>query len=319
MTASNGEPVAIRARPPVQARTSAGVASACDVGLDSGITNGRSAGPTRSSIASMTSWVNVPATPVVPTRTVGRCRAIVSSRSASGRPPPARPARVFVGIEVRAARMDEPVRIDQRDRLADMRLRQARVEHREPQQPRDADPRRAGPDEHDPGVGQRPAGGAQPASTPATTTAAVPWMSSLNDGTRCWYRSSSAQRVLLLEVLELDEGARPDLLDAGDERLHERVVGRAAQPRRAMAEVERVGEQRRVVRADIERDRQGERRVDAAGRRVQRELADRDGHAARALVAQAQDPLVVGHDDQPHVLVRALAQDLRERGRRRRG
>ena len=86
----------------------------------------------------------------------------------------------------------------------------------------------------------------------------------------------------------------------------------AAQPRRAMADVQRVGEQRRVVRPDVERDRQGQGRVDAAGRRVQRELADRDGHPAGALVAEAQDPLVVGDDDEPDVLVRALAQELRD-------
>jgi hypothetical protein len=38
--------------------------------------------------------------------------------------------------------------------------------------------------------------------------------------------------------------------------------------------------------------------VNAAGRAVQRQLADGDGHAARALVADAEDRLVVGGDDQ---------------------
>ena len=52
--------------------------------------------------------------------------------------------------------------------------------------------------------------------------------------------------------------------------------------------------------------------MDAAGRGVQRELADRDGHPAGALVAEAQDPLVVGDDDEPDVLVRALAQEFRD-------
>jgi hypothetical protein len=32
--------------------------------------------------------------------------------------------------------------------------------------------------------------------------------------------------------------------------------------------------------------------------RVERQLADRDPHPARALVAEAQDALVVGHHDQ---------------------
>ena len=86
----------------------------------------------------------------------------------------------------------------------------------------------------------------------------------------------------------------------------------AAQPRRPIAEVQRVGQQRRVVGPDVERDRQGQRRVDAAARGVQRELADRDGHPAGALVAETQDPLVVGDHDEPDVLVRPLAQELRD-------
>ena len=52
--------------------------------------------------------------------------------------------------------------------------------------------------------------------------------------------------------------------------------------------------------------------MDAAGRGVQGELADRDGHPAGALVAEAEDPLVVGDDDEPDVVVRALAQELRD-------
>ena len=79
-----------------------------------------------------------------------------------------------------------------------------------------------------------------------------------------------------------------------------------------MPEVERIGQQRRVVGPDVERDGQGQGRVDAAGGRVQRELADRDGHPAGALVAEPEDPLVVGDDDQPDVVVRALAQHLRD-------
>ncbi len=121
-----------------------------------------------------------------------------------------------------------------------------------------------------------------------------------------------AQRVGLLEVLPLDDAAGPDLGDALDEGLDERVVVGSAQARRAIAEVERIGEQRRVVGPDVERDRQRQRRVDAAGRRVQRELADRDGHPAGALVAEAEDPLVVGDDDEPDVVVRTLAQELRD-------
>ena len=53
-----------------------------------------------------------------------------------------------------------------------------------------------------------------------------------------------AQRVVVLEVLPLDDAAGPHLLDAVDERRHQGVVLVAAQPRRAMPDVERVIEQR---------------------------------------------------------------------------
>src|SRR6476620_1147255 len=52
--------------------------------------------------------------------------------------------------------------------------------------------------------------------------------------------------------------------------------------------------------------------MDAAGRRVEGELADGDGHPARALVAEAEDPLVVGDDDEPDVVIRTLAQEGRD-------
>jgi hypothetical protein len=136
-------------------------------------------------------------------------------------------------------------------------------------------------------------------------------MSSLNDKRPLAVPVKDQQRVLLLEVLPLDQAARPHLLDAVDECIDEVVVSRTTKPGRAMPEVERIVEEALVVGADIERDRQRQRRVDPARRCVQRELADRDRHAAGALVAQPQDPLVVGHDDQANVLVRAVAEDVR--------
>ena len=43
------------------------------------------------------------------------------------------------------------------------------------------------------------------------------------------------------------------------------------------------------------------------GGRVERQLADRDAHAAGALVSKAEDPLVVGDDDEAHVAERPRA------------
>ncbi len=54
-------------------------------------------------------------------------------------------------------------------------------------------------------------------------------MSSLNDGHAVPVPVEQAQGVGLLEVLELDDAAGPDLRDARDEGLDERVVRRAAQ------------------------------------------------------------------------------------------
>ncbi len=143
-------------------------------------------------------------------------------------------------------------------------------------------------------------------------TAAVPEMSSFERRDAALVAVDQAQRVVLLEVLELDQTAGPDLLHRGHERLHERVVLGAPQPRRPIPEIQRIGEQPRVVRPDVERHGQRQRGMDPARSRVQRELADRDGHPARPLVAQAEDPLVVGHHDEPHVIERALAQDPRD-------
>ncbi len=185
-----------------------------------------------------------------------------------------------------------------------------RVEHRETQQPPDADPRRPGPDEHDPGIGEAPTGGAQTGQHARDDDRGRALDVVVERGQPVLVSIQQAERVLLLEVLELDEAPGQTSSTRRDERFHDRVVRRAPQPRPAIAEVERIGEERRVVRSDIERDGEGQRGMDPAARRVQRELADRDGHAARALVAEAQDALVVGHDDEPHVLVRTLAEDL---------
>ena len=65
------------------------------------------------------------------------------------------------------------------------------------------------------------------------------------------------ERVLLLEVLPLDDAVGPDLGDADDERLEEVVILGPAQARRAMADVQRIGQELRVVCPDIERDRAG--------------------------------------------------------------
>ena len=158
-TGSNGEPVATMARPSVQRRTSAGVASAAEVGFESGMTIGRA----------------VPAASARDDRLVERA-ADPGRADQDGRPDPLDrldQARVLgreavsgervgrqassrlVVVEVLAPVVDQAARIDEHDGPADVGLGQPVVEHREPEQPGDADPRRARPDQHDARVGER--------------------------------------------------------------------------------------------------------------------------------------------------------------------
>jgi hypothetical protein len=109
------------------------------------------------------------------------------------------------------------------------------------------------------------------------------------------------ERVLLLEILPLQEGAGEPPPGRLDELLHQRVVWHATQAGVAPAEIEIVREQRGVVGAHVEADGQRLARGDAGGGGIDGELPDRDAHAPRALITQTQDPLVVGDDDEPHI------------------
>ena len=108
--------------------------------------------------------------------------------------------------------------------------------------------------------------------------------------------------VVLLEVFPLQDGVRADVQDRAHEGLEEVVVLGPAQAALAEAHVCRIGEKILVVRADIQRDGQGMGGVDARAGGVEGELADGDAHAARALIAQTEDPLVVRGDNQADVV-----------------
>ena len=120
-----------------------------------------------------------------------------------------------------------------------------------------------------------------------------------------------AKGVVVREVLELDDGAREDLAGGADELVDEFVVGVTGEPRLCQTEIQRVVAQCLVVGADVQHHRQALRRMYTGAGRVQRELADRDAHAAGAEVAKAEDALAVGHDDHGHVAIRPVAQDAR--------
>ncbi len=108
--------------------------------------------------------------------------------------------------------------------------------------------------------------------------------------------------VVLFEVFPLQHRAWTDILDGTDEGLDEVVVFRPSQPRLAVTDVHRVRQKLLVVRAHVERHRQGVGRVYARAGGVEGQLPDRDAHSTGALIAQAQDPFVVGRHDQPDIV-----------------
>ena len=100
------------------------------------------------------------------------------------------------------------------------------------------------------------------------------------------------------EVLELDQHAGESGARGGDELVDEFVVGRAGEPLLADADVIGVVEQSLVVGADVEHHRQAELGMNAGAGGVERQLADRNAHAVGAEIAEAEDALAVGDDDQ---------------------
>ena len=120
------------------------------------------------------------------------------------------------------------------------------------------------------------------------------------------------QRVRGGEVLPLQQHVGQLGAHGLDEPVDEVVVVGAADTAVPPAKVHGVVEEFGVVGADVEQHRQGARRVDATQCRVQRQLADRDAHAADALVTQAENPLPVGDDDDVDLPPGPVVQDLRD-------
>src|SRR2546422_3251508 len=115
------------------------------------------------------------------------------------------------------------------------------------------------------------------------------------------------------EVLPLQAGAGKLLLHRLDESVDEFERGVPLDPLVAPAGVLGVREPFGVVRPDVEHDGQRPIRMDSADERVQRQLADRDAEAARALIADPEDAFAVGHDDDVDLPVGTVAQDRRDR------
>ena len=128
-TGAKGLPVAMRARPSLQARMSQGVASTRLEGLESAKTTGSSE---TSAWSRMTSWSNEPGWPVVPMRTSGLHGLMTSHRRAWSSPSSVRPSSwtqlgrdghlLLELVEVGAAAVDQAARVEQRQARVDLAL-----------------------------------------------------------------------------------------------------------------------------------------------------------------------------------------------------
>ena len=97
---------------------------------------------------------------------------------------------------------------------------------------------------------------------------------------------------------------------AADKLLDELVVLGAANALVLPANIDRVVQPRFVVRAHVEQNRQAVLRRNAAQRGVERHLADGNAHAARALIAQAENALAVRDHDAAHLVKARVGEDL---------
>ena len=69
-----------------------------------------------------------------------------------------------------------------------------------------------------------------------------------------------------------------------------------------------------IVGADVEQDRQRGRRMQPGAGGVERQLADRNSHAAGALIAEAKDALAVADHDGLDAVVARMTEDAADAG-----
>ncbi len=178
------------------------------------------------------------------------------------------------------------------------------------QESRDTDARRPGPEQHDALLHERHARGPDAGQHSRHRHGCRALNVVVEAREACLVPVEQTKGVDLLEVLPLQEGPRKPSLDRSDELVDQSIVVRPAHPARSPPEVERIVQEGHVVRAHVEADRKGLPRWDPRTRGVEGELAHRDSHAPRTLVAQAEDSLVVGDHDEADVVEGCVAQHL---------
>ena len=210
----------------------------------------------------------------------------------------------------RRIRRDQSLRVHQEAARARLGHGQSLARHLQAAQVGDADGRAAGAVEHDAVI-------AQPVATDAARA----------QHARHGHRRGALDVVveaahaiavalqqrngrLVGEVLELDAAAREHLLHRHHEFLHEGVVLGAGDAALPQAGVQRILQESLVVGAHVQRHGQRGLGRHATERRVQRQLADGNAHAAHALITQTQDAFAIGHHDEAHVILGPVLQHL---------
>jgi hypothetical protein len=88
------------------------------------------------------------------------------------------------------------------------------------------------------------------------------------------------------EIFPLQQYMRPASFHCRDELLHKVIVIGTADALVPPSDINRIGEALAIVDPGVEQYGQGRRRMQAGASGVERELADRDAHAARTLIAR---------------------------------
>ncbi len=100
------------------------------------------------------------------------------------------------------------------------------------------------------------------------------------------------------EIFPLQQDSGESALDTFDKFINEIVVFLVHKPFVAPSDVKLIFQLFLIVRADINGYRQDFRWMQATGRDVQTDFADRNSHAVCALVAKSQDSFAIGDNDQ---------------------
>ena len=120
-------------------------------------------------------------------------------------------------------------------------------------------------------------------------------------------------RVGCQEILELNQRARPLVLQGRDQLFHEAVVTLAAHAPLEDTQVQRVGEKFFIVGPHVEHHRQAMFGCDTGARGVECELSDGNTHPIRPEIAEPEDSLAVGHHHHAHVRLGPVVQVLSDR------